>query len=217
MRAIFVRHGQSTGNIGIPNNDPSEIELTELGLQQAIDLAMRWKQPPDLIVTSPFLRARQTAEHTMRCFPSVSVEVWPVQEFTFLRRARWREASHAVRMAFIQGYWEEANPAYLDGEGAESFKMLLERAKKTLRRLEEIEIPSLVYIFSHNQFIQAVRSIVVDTQLSDRQRMRRFWHDGEPVVIPNACTVSLSFLNGEWSMSETGLACPIFSSSEELV
>lgn len=31
MRAIFVRHGQSTGNAGIPCDDLGSIPLTELG------------------------------------------------------------------------------------------------------------------------------------------------------------------------------------------
>ncbi len=31
VRAIFVRHGQSTGNAGIPCNNLSLLELTELG------------------------------------------------------------------------------------------------------------------------------------------------------------------------------------------
>lgn len=35
MRAVFVRHGQSTGNAGVPSHDLASIELTELGWRQA--------------------------------------------------------------------------------------------------------------------------------------------------------------------------------------
>jgi broad specificity phosphatase PhoE len=35
MRAIFVRHGESTGNAGSPCHDLAKLELTEKGRQQA--------------------------------------------------------------------------------------------------------------------------------------------------------------------------------------
>lgn len=74
-----VRHGESTANVaatsaardGIDLIDIAEREadvpLSELGERQARSLARRFaatdeSQLPDLIVTSPFLRARQTAE-----------------------------------------------------------------------------------------------------------------------------------------------------------
>ena len=40
MRAVFIRHGQSTGNAGIPCHDLSAIELTELG-----PLRLRYETP----------------------------------------------------------------------------------------------------------------------------------------------------------------------------
>jgi len=39
MRAIFIRHGQSTGNAGIPCHDLALLELTELGWQQSREVA----------------------------------------------------------------------------------------------------------------------------------------------------------------------------------
>ncbi len=68
MRAVFVRHGQSTGNAGVPCHDLASIELTELGWRQAHEVARAWTDTPTLIVTSPYLRTRQTAEATIRRF-----------------------------------------------------------------------------------------------------------------------------------------------------
>lgn len=82
MRAIFIRHGQSTGNAGVPCHDLGAIELTELGQEQARDVAASWTQAPALIVTSPYTRTRQTAAPTIARFPGVPVEVWPIEEFT---------------------------------------------------------------------------------------------------------------------------------------
>src|SRR3546814_3865095 len=57
MRAIFIRHGQSTGNAGVPCDDLGAIELTELGQEQAREVAASWTQAPALIVT-------RSEEHT---------------------------------------------------------------------------------------------------------------------------------------------------------
>src|SRR3546814_10533785 len=65
MRAIFIRHGQSTGNAGVPCDDLGAIELTELGQEQAREVAASWTQAPALIVTSPYTRTRQTAAPTI--------------------------------------------------------------------------------------------------------------------------------------------------------
>lgn len=56
MRTVFIRHGQSTGNAGIPCHDLALLELTELGWRQSREVAERWIDTPDLIVTSPYLR-----------------------------------------------------------------------------------------------------------------------------------------------------------------
>ena len=57
MRAIFIRHGESTGNAGIPCHDLATIELTERGQEQAHHVAASWTEAPALIVTSPYTGA----------------------------------------------------------------------------------------------------------------------------------------------------------------
>lgn len=56
MRAIFVRHGESTGNAGVPCHDLATIELTQRGHEQARQVAASWTGAPALIVTSPYMR-----------------------------------------------------------------------------------------------------------------------------------------------------------------
>ena len=75
MRAIFIRHGESTGNAGVPCHDLAAIELTERGHEQARQVAASWTQAPALIVTSPYTRTRQTAAPTIARFPGVPVDV----------------------------------------------------------------------------------------------------------------------------------------------
>ena len=191
MKATFVRHGQSTGNAGIPCDDLALLSLTERGWQQARKVAANWTETPDLIVTSPYLRTQQTAAPTVERFPGVRVEIWPTEEFTYLQPSRWNGTLSAERMPHIVRYWEKADPAYCDGEGAESFGLLLRRAEKALERLQAQPENALVYLFSHGQFIQAVRSLVLDAAMNDEEKMQKFWRKGVPPAIGNAELVRL--------------------------
>jgi probable phosphoglycerate mutase len=56
---------------------------------------------------------------------------------------------------------------------------------------------SLVYVFSHGQFIQAVRSLILDSELTDREKMRKFWGKGSP-AIGNAERIELRLEDGVW-------------------
>ncbi len=62
MRVYFVRHGQSVGNATNQHQSLST-PLSELGIQQAHAVANRFTSIPiDLIISSDYIRARQTAE-----------------------------------------------------------------------------------------------------------------------------------------------------------
>ena len=147
MRAIFIRHGESTGNAGMPSDDLATITLTERGHEQARQVAARWAEAPALIVTSPYTRTQQTAAPTIARFPTVPVEVWPIEEFTYLQPARWNGTASAERRPHLERYWSEADPDYCDGEGAESFATLLQRCKAALARFAAMPPASLVYVF----------------------------------------------------------------------
>ena len=197
MRTVSIRHGQSTGNAGLPAHDLALLELTDLGWRQSREVAAGWTATPDLIVTSPYLRTQQTAAATIERFPHVPVEVWPVEEFTYLQPSRWNGTRSSERMPTIERYWAEADPEFCDGEGAESFGTLLERAKTALDRMAAMPEDALVYVFSHGQFIQAVRSLVIDAELSAQEKMRKFWGKGSP-AIANAELVELSVEGSIW-------------------
>ncbi|WP_242140595.1 histidine phosphatase family protein [Sphingomonas sp. TREG-RG-20F-R18-01] len=202
MKATFVRHGQSTANAGNPSNDLASIELTELGWQQANAVAKAWEENPTLIITSPFLRTQQTAAPTIVRFPDVPVEVWPIEEFTYLQPSRWNGTLSSARAAYVEGFWSTADPTYCDGEGAESFATLLRRAEATLDRLSALSPDALAYIFSHGQFIQAVRTVINDNGFDDKGKMERFWQKGAPPAISNAQGVSFIFKSSIWNEHE---------------
>ena len=62
---VFLRHGESVGNAEARWQGQSDYMLTEKGRAQARLLAERWKSEGmkfDLIISSPLLRAKETAE-----------------------------------------------------------------------------------------------------------------------------------------------------------
>lgn len=201
MKATFIRHGQSTGNAGVPCDDLGLLELTDKGWGQAREVAESWAETPDLIVTSPYLRTQQTAIPTLARFPNVPVEVWPIQEFTYLQPSRWNGTLSQERKPHIERYWATADPEFCDGEGAESFATLLDRVRENFRRLEGLAVDGSVLIFSHGQFIQAVRMLLLYPKATDRQRMEHFWRaDGLPAV-RNAELVETTWNGQGWRLS----------------
>src|SRR5262245_42062403 len=84
----FIRHGESLANAGGVTSLTPSIPLTALGRSQAVELSRSFTTSPNLIVTSPYLRAQDTATPTAARFPHVPLEVWPVQEFTYLALKR---------------------------------------------------------------------------------------------------------------------------------
>jgi len=207
MKAVFIRHGQSTGNAGMPCHDLATIELTEKGWNQAQRVAAGWTEAPSLIVASPFLRTQQTAAPTIERFSDVPVEVWPIEEFTYLQPSRWNGTLTADRAPHLERYWGAADPAYCDGEGAESFGTLLRRAEAALTRLAALSSPGPIYVFSHGQFIQAVRAVIVQAELDDREKMVCFWRKGEPPAIGNAELVEFDLLKDNWQLSSSSRLC----------
>jgi 2,3-bisphosphoglycerate-dependent phosphoglycerate mutase len=64
-RVTFLRHGESVGNAEARFQGHADYPLTEKGLAQAQALARHWKEAGmefDQCISSPLLRARQTAE-----------------------------------------------------------------------------------------------------------------------------------------------------------
>lgn len=169
----LVRHGKSAANAGIATTDPATIPLTLAGRDQAHQVATAFPQWPDLIVVSPYLRTRQTAEPTMRRFPGVPVETWPVQEFTYLAPRRCIDTTAEQRRPLVQAYWDRCDVGHADGEGAESFSAMLDRVRDLKHRLATHPAGCIV-VFTHGQVMQALRLLDMHPAASDRELMARF-------------------------------------------
>ncbi|RPJ28338.1 MAG: histidine phosphatase family protein [Chloroflexi bacterium] len=77
---VFLRHGESVGNAEARWQGRSDYVLTKKGRAQAHALADRWKSEGlkfDLIITSPLVRAKETAEIVASAL-AANVELEPI-------------------------------------------------------------------------------------------------------------------------------------------
>jgi len=169
----LIRHGESAANAGLPTKDAASVPLTEKGWQQAREMAAKFTVAPDLIVTSPYLRARQTAEATADRFPNSPFETWQVQEFTYLSPVRCANTTVEQRRPLVDAYWKTCDPALIEGPGAESFGQMLDRVRGAARRIGASEASRIV-IFTHGHIMQAWRLLADNPAGSDLTDMRRF-------------------------------------------
>ena len=155
MREIWlIRHAESTANIGATTSSPATIPLTDKGLAQAECVAAYIEKQPDLVVSSPFLRAQQTAAPLREKFPGVEKQEWDVQEFTYLAPEHCQNTTLTDRKPLVDAYWARSAPNYSDGAGAESFADFLLRVRGMMQRIATQE-SGFVVVFTHGQFIQA--------------------------------------------------------------
>ena len=151
----LIRHGESVSNANLPTAHPADSALTPRGEEEARLIPPAFQQAPDLIVLSPYLRARQTAVPTQAKFPTVAVEEWPVYEFTYLHPERYQGTTGSERGPFAQAYWKRNDPFEKEQGEGESFAELLLRVQDLLQRLTE-NSAEFIAVFSHGLFLRAV-------------------------------------------------------------
>lgn len=188
----LIRHGESESNVGGRFSDPQSIPLTVRGHQQAERVAETFVTAPALVVTSPYLRARQTAQPTLDRFPDVACHEWPVQEFTYLGELHGQVTTTEEREPYVRAYWARADPHHANGR-AESFADLFHRAQDCLNRLAE-QGSGPVVIFSHGQFMKAVVWLLLTgNTTADSEAMRNFHGFADRYHVPNCGVAELRY------------------------
>lgn len=195
MSIWIIRHAQSQSNAGMPTIGPHDNGLSELGYLQAKCIPEALKQPPDLIVTSPYLRTQLTAQPLIAQFPHVPVDVWQVQEFTHLTLPLDQPTTPLIRRPLTQAYWERCDPDYVDGANAESFVQLMARVRTALGQFQQQS--GFVVVFSHGLFIKAMLwQILAAPTVIDAVAMRRFYGFLQAFRVPNASILKMEFQLG---------------------
>ncbi|MCA9995768.1 MAG: histidine phosphatase family protein [Anaerolineales bacterium] len=202
----FIRHGESISNANLVTSHPALSPLTPKGEQEALLIPGAFNgRKPDLIITSPYVRAEQTAVPTLNHFAPVRHEIWPVHEFTYLAPKRYAGTTGDQRSPFAQAYWERSDPDEQEGGGGESFRACLNRVHITLARLQQHEA-DFVAVFTHGLFVRLLLwAGLTNTSNATSTTQRYAHHFIRAVRMPNAaiCVVHLAENNLLFSSFQT--------------
>lgn len=168
----FVRHGESTANVGAPAVPDALTPLTERGQQQARTLLQRWPVQPRRLYCSGLLRARQTAQVFADAHALELHEQPLLNELNCLAFARVEGMPGTERFPLVHAYWDRADPAYRDGEVADSFNDFQARVDAFLGQLEQFEDGSV--LFGHGIWIGLLAWRLLGCRVEDGAGMRRF-------------------------------------------
>lgn len=190
----FIRHAESVANAGGRTREAPSYPLSELGFRQAEQLAPRLPADPQLIILSPYLRARQTAAPFQRRMTGAVAEEWPVQEVQYLDPVQCVDTTQDERRALSLAYWERADACEAP-PGAESFVTFIRRAEDALDRLTTRE-EQRTYVFCHGQFMSAIAWLILTRPASiDGGAMRRFYQFVHAFIVPN-CSILPVYFHG---------------------
>lgn len=164
-RVWLIRHGESEANAGLVTGKPANIKLTAKGHQQAKQIASAFTNAPSLIVTSPFLRTKETAQPTIERFAIAPSVEWQIQEFNYLADSRRQNTTLEQRKPLAEDYWSRGDINYCDGEGAESFAAMMERVRDLRTKIQSLDNglndgfdsgfdDEFVVIFTHGLFMR---------------------------------------------------------------
>jgi 2,3-bisphosphoglycerate-dependent phosphoglycerate mutase len=189
----FIRHGESVSNANLPTTHPAASALTEKGQREAEYVAQAFTSKPDLIVVSPFIRARQTAVPTINRFDPVNVVEWPIEEFTYLHPEHYNGTTGSQRGPVAHAYWERLNPLEKEGSEAESFAELLARVQ-TMKDLLWQASEQFIAVFSHGLFLRAFLWMnLTGFREATPRTMRSYLHFLQAVAMPNTSILKTCF------------------------
>lgn len=192
MSIWIIRHAESCSNAGLPTIGSHDNGLSEWGYRQSKCIPTAVKHSPDLIVTSPYLRTQLTAQPLIEQFPHIPIEVWQIQEFTYLSLPLDQPTTPSIRKPLSKAYWDRSDPEYVDGANAESLVQLMERVRTALKQLQQQS--GFVVVFSHGFFIKAMLwQILANPTVIDAVAMGRLLGFSRGFRVPNASILQMEF------------------------
>ncbi len=201
MKNIWlIRHGESQSNAGERTDSPHLAGLSPPGKVQACEIANVVTRKPDLVIYTPYIRTQLSVKPLLEKFPTVTAEEWPLQEFTYLNQTKFHRTTRNERKAAKLDYWQKCDPAYSDGDGAESYYDFQARIEKGIEQLKKQT--GYVLVYTHGHVIRAILWYLLLGRINrDEDSFKRFYHLRQALNIPNGAIVKLDLNNEEPEMS----------------
>lgn len=162
MKIYFVRHGQTNYNLmHLCNDDPRvNVHLTELGKQQAREVAERLKSTPlELVITSELPRTKETAD---------IINIYHNTPIISDGRINDRKTGFEGRPTrdFNEAVQRSGNIFYVKFHDGETFQEEKQRVSSFLDYIRTVKHNSLLVV-SHNEILKIVNGLFLN--LSDEQ------------------------------------------------
>jgi probable phosphoglycerate mutase len=162
-RLVLVRHGEGRVNVdGVIGGLQGCLGLTDRGRRQVQALSERWAQAgfrPDVLVSSPVRRARETAAALARSMPGVVVT-----EDCSLCEMHLGDADGLTWLEYDTRFGRfdlEAEPARPFAPGAESWAAVEARVRTCLDQLAAAHAGQTVVVVTHAGFIVAALIVLL--------------------------------------------------------
>ncbi|MEN5289968.1 histidine phosphatase family protein [Stenotrophomonas lactitubi] len=199
-----MRHGESRSNAGGVTMPHAEIPLTDKGRTEAAELVNLLPVRPGKILSSPFLRAVDTAQPYAERV-GARVELEPLLcELNMIDPALISGLNHSQRRPITENFWHEADPQMQLGENAESFEYFSGRVR-TFRAATLTSLPHNTVCFGHGIWIGmlAWQLLGFSCETSYDMRLFRRFQTGFP--LPNGVIyVARELKPGDWALGAAG-------------
>jgi probable phosphomutase (TIGR03848 family) len=165
---LLLRHGRSTANAQGVLAGRNDSELDETGRDQALDLANRLADVPlDVLVTSPQLRARQTAQMAAAGRAEAVVD----DAFAECDYGDWSGA--ALSELATEPAWEivQWQPSAAQFPAGETMAQMAHRATHGVRQLVSAHPQGFVWVVTHGDVIKAIVADALGVHLDHFQRI----------------------------------------------
>ncbi len=197
MRLYIIRHGETPWNSELRLQGQTDIELNEKGRALAVQTSAALADVPfDLVITSPLVRAEETAKLVLggRTLPTVKEPRIAEISFGVMEGKQVRDAAGRVTDPVFYRFFH-APEQYVPLDGGESIDELCARTAEFLDELKNKKewMDKTILVSTHGAASRALLSHIRHTDRSD------FWGSG----VPKNCAVSIVDLeNGTWVIKE---------------
>ncbi|HEX4275258.1 MAG TPA: histidine phosphatase family protein [Bryobacteraceae bacterium] len=183
-RFILVRHGETDANRRRCFADSDSISLSEAGVQQAREVALLLSDGfgAQVLVSSHFLRARQTAEIIAEVLSLETEAISGIHERDF----GCLKGHPYERLGELMTRCDDTPPWLWKPEGGESLEDVRRRAVLVMENLRDRYSGQDVVIVCHGAVIQAICAHITGV-----------WT--ESAVPPNCGFVTIEYDAGKWS------------------
>ncbi|MDD3887508.1 MAG: histidine phosphatase family protein [Patescibacteria group bacterium] len=172
IKLIFVRHGESEKNtLDVKSCSLDKFPLTEKGRREVNELTKKIKDRIDLIITSPVLRARETADILNKKF-NVKIVIDPlVSEYDY---GEWNDRTKKELLENDEDYrrYRRMQPGeerynFKLGRTGESRKEIVERVRKFVEKIKNEYSDKNILIVSHGGINAAIYKVLNDCSIEE--------------------------------------------------